>query len=328
MPSLRVIKKRINSVNSTKQITRTMEMVATAKIRRATDRIVEATPYAVAMVEVLQNIARRSTGSESPLLAKKNDSHRIAVIVVVSDRGLAGGFNSNVLRTADKFITKMKGEGIECDIITCGKKALGYFSYRKMPLALSFRDQSADPTVDQAREIASYVIDAYVNNRIDQVVVFYNHAKNVADQVMTTEQVLPIETVAYHQVGEGEGDATYMDESAKAAAAGSAEKLAQARQSAEAVSQVDETQGAFDYEPSIEAVLNELLPSYVETRIYHALLDSAAGEQGARRKAMKSATDNASEILTTLSRVYNRARQGAITTEITEIVGGAAALED
>jgi F-type H+-transporting ATPase subunit gamma len=329
MPSLRVIKKRINSVNSTKQITRTMEMVATAKIRRATDRIVEATPYAIAMVEVLQNIAKRSTGSESPLLAKKNDSGRIAVIVVVSDRGLAGGFNSNVLRAADKFITKMKGEGLECDIITCGKKALGYFNYRKMPLALSFRDQSADPTVDQAREIASYVIDAYINNKIDQVVVFYNHAKNVADQVMTTEQVLPVETVAYHQVGEGEDDASYLDESAKAAAAGSAEKLAAARQSAEAVSQIDETQGgAFEYEPSMEAVLNELLPSYVETRIYHALLDSAAGEQGARRKAMKSATDNASEILTTLSRVYNRARQGAITTEITEIVGGAAALED
>jgi F-type H+-transporting ATPase subunit gamma len=222
----------------------------------------------------------------------------------------------------------MRASGLECEIIACGKKALGYFSYRKLPVALSFRDQSADPTADQAREIASFVIDSYINNRIDQVVIFYNHAKNVADQVMTTEQVLPIEAVAFHEVGEGEEEAVYLDESAKAAAAGAQERLAHARRSAQEVSSADELQGGFDYEPSMEAVLNELLPAYVETRIFHALLDSAAGEQGARRKAMKAATDNATEMATTLTRVFNRARQGAITTEITEIVGGAAALED
>jgi F-type H+-transporting ATPase subunit gamma len=328
MPALRDIQKRIASVQSTKQITRTMEMVATAKIRRATDRIVAATPYAVAMVDVLQNVARRSSGYENPLLATGNDSHRVAVIVVVSDRGLAGGFNSNVLRAADQFIARMKTAGLECDIITCGKKALGYFSYRKLPVLLSFRDQSADPSVDQAREIASYVIESYTNNKIDQVVIFYNHAKNVADQVPTTEQVLPIETVAFHEMGDDEDDAVYLDESAKAAAAGATEKLRQARKSAEDVSSAEHLAGGFDYEPSMEAVLNELLPAYVETRIFHALLDSAAGEQGARRKAMKAATDNATEMVTTLTRVFNRARQGAITTEITEIVGGAAALED
>jgi F-type H+-transporting ATPase subunit gamma len=328
MPALRDIQKRISSVQSIKQITRTMEMVATAKIRRATDRIIAATPFAIAMVEVLQTIARRSSGNENPLLAAKNDSGRVAVIVVVSDRGLAGGFNSNVLRAADRFIARMKDEGIECDNILCGKRALGYFNYRKLPVTLSFRDQSADPRIDQAREIASYVIDSYVNNKIDQVVIFYNHAKNVADQVLTKEQILPIETVAYHETGEGEDEAVYLDESAKAAAAGAAQKLAQARKSAESVSSADELQGYFDYEPSMEAVLNALLPAYVETRIFHALLDSAAGEQGARRKAMKAATDNASEMVTTLTRVFNRARQGAITTEITEIVGGAAALED
>jgi F-type H+-transporting ATPase subunit gamma len=327
MPSLRDVQKRINSVQSTKQITRTMEMVATAKIRRATDRIVAATPYAMAMVEVLQSVASRSTGYENPLLAKDNDSHRVAVIVVVSDRGLAGGFNSNVLRSADRFIARMKTAGFECDIITCGKKALGYFNYRRLPVTLSFRDQSADPTIDQAREIASYVIDSYVNNRVDQVVIFYNHAKNVADQVPRTEQVLPIEQVRFHEVGEGEEDAVYMDESAKAAAAGASEKLARARESARGVSSAEEIKTGFEYEPSMEAVLNELLPSYVEQRIFYALLDSAAGEQGARRKAMKAATDNATEMVTTLTRVFNRARQGAITTEITEIVGGAAALE-
>ncbi|NLE43776.1 MAG: ATP synthase F1 subunit gamma [Chloroflexi bacterium] len=328
MSNLRDIKKRITSVQSTKQITRTMEMVATAKIRRATDRIVAATPYAMAMVEVLESVASRTSEQESPLLAHHEQIKRVVVIAVVSDRGLAGGFNSNVLRAVDRFITARKAENIECDLITCGKKAAAYFNYRNMPVKLAFRDRSADPDYDQAREIASMVIDGYINGRIDQVVIFYNHAKNVADQVLTSEVILPIEKVAFHEVGEGEATAVYLDESAKAAAAGAAAKMTAARASAEKVSSAQELAGEFEYEPSSAAVLNELLPTYVETRIFHALLDSAAGEQGARRKAMKSATDNATEMVTTLNRVYNRARQGAITTEITEIVGGAAALED
>ncbi|MDR3052782.1 MAG: ATP synthase F1 subunit gamma [Coriobacteriales bacterium] len=327
MPNLRDIQKRITSVQSTKQITRTMEMVATAKIRRATDRIVAATPYAMAMVEVLENVAQRSSGFESPLLAEHEEIKRIMVIAVVSDRGLAGGFNSNVLRAADKFITRKQAEGVGIDLVTCGKKAVGYFGYRKFPITLSFRDQSADPSPDQAREIASLVIESYTTSKVDEVVIFYNHAKNVADQVLTCEDILPIKKVEFHEVGEDEGSAVYLDESAKAAAAGSA-RLQEARSAAASVSSADEQNGEFDYEPSAEAVLNELLPSYVETRIFHALLDSAAGEQGARRKAMKSATDNATEMVSTLTRVYNRARQGAITTEITEIVGGAAALEE
>ncbi|MDR2493227.1 MAG: ATP synthase F1 subunit gamma [Coriobacteriales bacterium] len=327
MPNLRDIKKRINSVESTRQITRTMEMVATAKIRRATDRIVAATPYATAMVDVLEAIAGRASNPESPLLVVRSPIKRIAVVAVTSDRGLAGGFNSNVLRAVDRFVALKRGEGVECDVIACGKKAIAYFKYRKIPITLSFRDQSADPQLSQAREIASLIIDGYVKERLDQVVVFYNHAKNVADQVMTSEVILPIEKVEYHEVGEGESTASYSDESAKAAAAHAA-VLVEARAAAREVSSAALLQGDFDYEPSATAVLEALLPSYVETRVYHALLDSAAGEQGARRKAMKSATDNATEMVSTLTRLYNRARQGAITTEITEIVGGAAALEE
>jgi F-type H+-transporting ATPase subunit gamma len=326
--SLKDIQKRINSVNSTKQITRTMEMVATAKIRRATDRIVAATPYAMAMVEVLQSVASRSTGYENPLLAENTGAGRVGMIVVASDRGLAGGFNSNVLRAADKFVAEAQAEGKECAIIACGKKAIAYFNYRKLPITLAFRDLSADPTSDEAREIADTVVAAYEEKRTERVVVFYNHAKNVADQIMTMEQILPITQYDYHEIGEGESEAIYLDESAKAAAAGASERLVQARQHAAELKSAPEQQGGFEYEPSDEAVLNELLPAYVETRIFHALLDSAAGEQGARRKAMKSATDNANEMVSTLTRVFNRARQGAITTEITEIVGGAAALED
>ncbi|MCL1891385.1 MAG: F0F1 ATP synthase subunit gamma [Coriobacteriia bacterium] len=328
MPNLRDIKKRINSVESTKQITRTMEMVATAKIRRATERIVAATPYALAMVEVLEAIAARSAGAVSPLLEVRDPIKRIAIIVITSDRGLAGGFNSNVLRAADKFIAAKRAEGIECDIVACGKKAIGYFKYRKLPVELSFKDQSADPQLSQSREIATMVIDSYTKEKVDQVVVFYNHAKNVADQVVTSEVILPVEKVEYHEIGEEEESTTHLDESAKTAAAASAALMAEAKSSAHTVSSASEAQGDFDYEPSVDEVLDALLPSYVETRIFHALLDSAAGEQGARRKAMKSATDNATEMVSTLTRVYNRARQGAITTEITEIVGGAAALEE
>jgi len=328
MPTLRDIKKRINSVESIKQITRTMEMVATAKIRRATDRIVAATPYSMVMVDVLQAIASRTSTIESPLLETHESIKRVAVIAVCSDRGLAGGFNSSVLRAADRFVAARRDEDIECDIIACGKKALAYFKYRKLPVILSFRDQSADPQISQAREIASFVISAYVDEKIDEVVIFYNHAKNVADQVLTSEVILPVEALVYHEHASGEDTAQYTDESAKAAAAHVSAALAQAKSSARSVSSVQQLQGEFDYEPSASAVLETLLPKYVETRIYHALLDSAAGEQGARRKAMKSATDNATEMVTTLTRVYNRARQGAITTEITEIVGGAAALED
>ncbi len=327
MPNLKDIKKRINSVESIKQITRTMEMVATAKIRRATDRIVAATPYAMAMLEVLEAVAGKASSSDSPLLQTRAEIKRIAVICVVSDRGLAGGFNYNVLRAADRFIQAKKAEGIECDVIVCGKKGLPYFNYRKIPIALSFRDQSADPQIAQAREIASYIIEAYISGKADQVVIFYNHAKNVADQITTTEQILPVDRYAFTEVGEDD-DVTYMDEASKAAAAHQKKALAEARASGKDVSSADELSGDFDYEPSAAAVLEALIPSYIETRVFHALLDSAAGEQGARRKAMKSATDNANEIMTTLTRVYNRVRQGAITTEITEIVGGAAALEE
>jgi F-type H+-transporting ATPase subunit gamma len=327
MANLRDIKRRITSVEGTKQITRTMEMVATAKIRRATDRIVAATPYAMGMIEVLEAISKKGTYADSPLLHTHAELKRVVVIAVVSDRGLAGGFNSNVLRATDKFISKHKANGVECDVIVCGKKGMAYFNYRKIPVVLNFKDQSADPQIAQAREIASYIIEAYTEGKVDQVVMFYNHAKNVADQVTTSEQILPIDKYAFHETYEGEADAVYTDESAKAAAAHQ-KVLTEAKEKAENTSHADKVSGDFDYEPSRVAVLEALVPSYIETRVFHALLDSAAGEQGARRKAMKSATDNAVEMVTTLTRIYNRVRQGAITTEITEIVGGAAALEE
>lgn len=298
MPNLRDIKKRIGSVQSTKQITRTMEMVAAAKVRRATERVQAANPYAESMREVLSSLASNASGVDNPLLAVREDQRRAAVVAVVSDRGLAGGFNANVLRVVEHYIREKQAEGIEVDVIACGKKAGAYFKYRNIEPVLFFKDLSADPTMDEARQIASYLISRYSAAQIDEAVIVYNHARNVADQDLRKEQVLPVDTSSMEAPGkDGQGD----------------EHAATA---------------SFEYEPSAEEVLRRLLPSYVETTVYHALVDSAAGEQGARRKAMQAATDSADEMITAMQRSYNRARQGAITTEISEIVGGAAALEE
>ena len=293
MANLRDIKKRINSVKSTKQITRTMEMVATAKIRKATDRVVAATPYSQAMLEMLGNLAGKASGDSHPLLANHTEKKNAIFIVIASDRGLAGAFNQQVLRAAEKKAKAYAAEGIQTSYILCGKKAIGYFAYRGVTPDMQFAGLSADPTFDQASRIASYVRDLYEQGKVDEVILWYNHARNAADQDLRTEQNLPVEI-------------------AKEEAADAAEAEAKAVAS-------------FDFEPDEAAVLNKLLPAYVETMVYHGLIDSAAGEQGARRKAMKSATDNATEISNTLQRQYNRARQGAITTELNEIVAGAAA---
>ena len=296
MPNLHDIERRINSVSSTKQITRTMEMVAAAKIRRANERVQDATPYSESMVEMLADVAKRVGGSENALLRAHDEVKNVLVVVVVSDRGLAGGFNSNVLRHVDRLMRDRQAAGAAVKVVACGKKAVGYYTYSKVEPVLKFADLSADPTVEEASAIATLAIDGYVNGEIDEVVVVYNHAKNAAEQQLREERVLPV-------------DASALEAST---AAGEGSKL----------------ESDVIFEPSADAVLDRLLPAYVRTTLYHALIDSAAAEQGARRNAMMSATDNATEMVETLTRLYNRVRQGAITTEISEIVGGAAALEE
>ncbi|MDR1016600.1 MAG: ATP synthase F1 subunit gamma [Coriobacteriales bacterium] len=348
MPDLKAIRKRIASVESMQQITKTMEMVATAKIRHATERIVKATPYSEAMLEVLDSISSGASSADHPLLQEHEEIKNILVIVITSDRGLAGGFNSNVLRAAEQYVMARQAEGVHCEVITTGKKGLAYFRYRKLEPVLEFHDMSADPQISHARQIGSYCVAAYTKplnddltevsaevegrdliHRADQVVLFYNHCKNVADQVLLQEQILPVNQYLFGKYADGEGSEKIDgDQSAIAAVHDTKEKVEQAQAAAADISSAAELSGAFEYEPGVAEVLDELLPSYVQTRLYHALLDSAAGEQGARRKAMKAASDNASDMITTLERVYNSVRQGAITTEITEIVGGAAALED
>jgi len=293
MANLRDIKKRIVSVQSTRQITRTMEMVSTAKIKKAQERIEAARPYALAMMELLGNVTRYASGSAHPLLEERQDRRRVVAIAVTSDRGLAGAFNSSILRLTETYMREMQAAGAQVDLIAVGKKAAAYFLYRGVQPAAQYRDISDKPTFADAKSIANHVIRAYSDAEIDEVVVIFNRFVNVADQSPENHRLLPIA-------------ATVLDDAAEKADV-SAEYL---------------------FEPDAEEVLGALLPSYVEALIFRALMESAAAEHGARRKAMKSATDNASEMITTLTRKYNRARQAAITTEISEIIGGAAALEE
>ena len=309
MPNLHDIERRINSVSSTKQITRTMEMVAAAKIRRATERVEAATPYSDSMMEMLANVAERVGGSENALLQKHDEVKNVLVVVVVSDRGLAGGFNSNVLRHAEKLIKEKERQGIEVEIVACGKKAIGYFSYRNIVPIFEFRDLSADPTYEEAAEISQFAGDSYREGKLDEVIIVFNHAKNAAEQRLIEQQVLPINTTSYAELlGLAPKEKDYFEHFRE--------------------KDLDHLPGDIDFEPDAESVMHYLMRAYLRNTFYYALIDSAAAEQGARRTAMKSATDNANEMVNTLTRVYNRVRQGAITTEISEIVGGAAALEE
>lgn len=294
MPNLRDIKQRIVSVQSTSQITRTMEMVSTAKIKKAQEKIESARPYAFAMVEVLQNVARYIQGASHPLLEEHAERKRIVVVTITSDRGLCGAFNSNILRITEDIVKDEAASGVEAPVIAVGKKAIAYLKYRGIEPLASYREISDKPTFADARSIASHIIPAYEAGEIDGAYIVFNRFKNVAEQKAETYQLLPIERT---------------------------------------IVEVDEEQGSglraeYLFEPTAAEVLEHLLPTYVETLIYRALMESAASEHGARRTAMKSATDNATEMITTLTRSYNRARQAAITTEIAEIVGGAAALEE
>ena len=309
MPNLHDIERRINSVSSTKQITRTMEMVAAAKIRRASERVYNALPWASAISEMLISTAKYAPLDSEPLLATHDEVKRALIVVIASDRGLAGGFNSNVLRHAEKLIKEKERQGIEVEIVACGKKAIGYFSYRNIVPVFEFRDLSADPTYEEAAEISQFAGDGYREGKLDEVIIVFNHAKNAAEQRLIEQQVLPINTTSYADLlGLAPKEKDYFEHFRE--------------------KDLDNLPGDIDFEPDAESVMHYLMRADLRNTFYYALIDSAAAEQGARRTAMKSATDNANEMVNTLTRVYNRVRQGAITTEISEIVGGAAALEE
>ena len=282
----RELKGRIRTTENTRKITRTMEMVATAKMKRALDRVASARPYAQSLAEVLTSLYSPDLAERFPLLRQPERERRAAVILMTADRGLCGGFNSNLIREARQLLARLRDRGVEVQLHVEGRRGVGYFRYVGEALASVTTMISEKPTADHARELIDGVMQAFIAGELDAVYVVYAQFKSALSTPPTTSRILPVTPP------ERKGSAP-------------------------------------DYilAPSAEAILSDLLPLYVRNQVYRALVETAAGEQGARRTAMKSATDNAGEMINLLRRTYNRTRQAAITQEIAEIVGGAAALE-
>ena len=283
----RELKGRIKSVENTRKITRTMEMVATSKLKRASDRVAAARPYASALAEVISNLYSPALAERFPLLRQPAQERRAAVIVLTSNRGLAGGFNANLLREARTLIARLEGQGTAVDLHVVGRKGIGFFRYVNRTVVGQRTDITDRPTADDAASLVDALMAEFRAGALDAVYVVYSRFLSAVSTPPATERVLPVTPPA-----------------AKTGA-----------------------QRDYLLYPSAEALLTELLPGYVRNAVYRALVETTAAEQGARRTAMKNATDNAGEILNVLRRTYNRARQAQITQEIAEIVGGAAALE-
>jgi F-type H+-transporting ATPase subunit gamma len=282
----RELKGRIKTVENTRKITRTMEMVATSKMKRAQDRVVAARPFANSLAEVIANLYTPELAEAFPLLRQPASTTRAAVIVLTSNRGLAGAFNANLLKEARALLGKLKEQNVEPEFHVIGKKGVGYFRYVGRAIASSRVDISDRPTADNASEIVDDLIRRFAAGEIDAVYIVYAKFQSALSTPPSTQMILPVTPPERAGV-----------------------------------------QPDYILLPSAEVILTQLLPSYVRNSVYRALVETAAGEQGARRTAMKNATDNAGEMLNVLRRTFNRARQAQITQEIAEIVGGAAALQ-
>ncbi|MEZ4401286.1 MAG: ATP synthase F1 subunit gamma [Kofleriaceae bacterium] len=289
MPSLKAIRKRIGSVKNTRKITRAMKLVAAAKLRRAQEAIIAARPYATALSTVVSELAEVA-GTEAHPLFEQRDGKKVVVVVFTSDRGLAGAFNTNIIKRTEALIRE-ELVGCEVALRLVGKKANQYFSRRNANI-VSFDGAAAGPTaLGVAGETATRIIDDFTSGRADRVFVVYNEFKSAISQTTVAKQVLPV--VPDKVVG------------APAAGIGN----------------------DYDYEPGKEELLTRLVPLYVQIGLYRAALETIAGEFGARMSAMESATKNAGEMINKLTLQYNRARQAAITKELLEIIGGAEALK-
>jgi len=289
MPSLKAVRLRIASVKSTQKITSAMKMVAAAKLRRSQDAVVAARPYAKTMSDITAGLAAAADGETHPLL-RRRDGRRVALVVMTSDRGLCGGFNSNLCRTAQRHAEEKshKGEIDECRYEVVGRKGRDYFRRRKLNMTRDLPGVAADTAMTRAKELAAAVTEEFLNGMVDAVLLVYNQFKSVGSQRPVVEPLLPI----------------------AAPTAGA-----------------DASASEFLYEPGKDQILDYVLPLYVETQIHRALLESVASEFGARMTAMENATKNAKEMIDRLTLQYNRARQASITKELMEIVGGAEALK-
>ena len=291
----RILRRRIKSVESTKKITRAMELISATRVVKAQERAAAARPYSEQITSVILDLVRAGAGKDHPLLRDNPDARTAAFIVVTSDRGLCGGYNSSVIRMAEREILARQAEGRDYSLIVVGTKGEQYFRFRNYRIDASFGGITDRPTYEDARQVAAAVRERFESGDLATVDLAFTRYINSAAQEAVLRRFLPLEV-------EVEGDGGTIEPAGPSA--------------------------DLEYEPSPSGILDQILPRYVESRIFSALLDASASEHAARQRAMKAATDNAEELKTKLTRIMNRARQDSITTEIMEIVSGAEALKN
>ncbi len=288
----RILRRRIRSVQATKKITRAMELIAASRIVKAQARVQAAQPYADGITDVVRDLQAAAGGSSSPLLLPRPTIRRAATVIVAADRGLAGGYNSAVVRAGEAQMRLHAAEGRRTALVAVGRKAEGYFRFRGVPIEATFAGFSDNPSYEDARRVAAAVTGPFEREELDHVEIVYTRFISVGRQEVVVRPLLPLD-----QEGFAGGDG-----------------------------RPEGGGGDYEYEPNPEAILETLLPRYAEARVYAALLNAAASEHAARQRAMSAATENAEELVRLYTRRMNRARQDSITTEIMEIVGGAEAL--
>jgi len=284
--TLKAIRKRIGSIRNTQQITKAMKMVSAAKLRRAQEAVLAARPYAEKMAALLQNLSARVAAEAHPLLTAREEK-KVLLLLLTADRGLCGGYNSNLIRAAEGFLRSQRGEK-EIQLAVVGRKGVDYFRRRKVEMAERYINIGSRPAEELAAELAEKLIARFLQGECDAVYMLYSRFRSALSQVPTMEKLVPVAA----EKDEGEGQAT-----------------------------------EYLYEPGLEALLSSLLPKVVEVGIYRALLEASASEHGARMTAMDSATSNAAEMISTLTLQMNRARQASITKELLEVVSTAEALK-
>ncbi|HEY7072093.1 MAG TPA: F0F1 ATP synthase subunit gamma [Acidimicrobiales bacterium] len=285
----RALRRRIRSVQSTKKITKAMELIAASRILKAQQRVTAARPYSERITEVIGNLAAGGAGRGSPLLEQRPVVNTVAYVVITADRGLCGAYNSNIIRSAERSMQRQQAEGRQTRLITVGRKAESYFRFRGWTIDRSFTGFSDNPTYEDARAIADHMVERFESGEYDLVELAYTRFLSAASQRVSIRRFVPLDPEMLDARPEG-------------------------------------LQADYEYEPGAQEILDRLLPRYAEARLYAALLEGAASFFAAQQRAMKSATDNAEDLIVKYSRAMNRARQDAITTEIMEIVGGAEAM--
>jgi F-type H+-transporting ATPase subunit gamma len=312
---IRVYKRRIKSVTATKKITKAMEMIAASRIVKAQRKVAASTPYATELTRAVTAVAQGSDDKHA-LTTEVENPTRAAVLLITSDRGLAGGYSSNAIKAAEALIRRLQEQGREVDTYVIGRKGESYYSFRKRPVAASWTGFSDSPTYAHAKMAAEPLIEAInaeqgTEGSVDELHIVYTEFVSMMTQNPVDRRMLPLALDGSENAAAGAESVSVSKDGEPKPAAKDGKILP-----------------LYDFEPSGEDVLDALLPRYVESRVYNALLQSAASEHAARRRAMKSATDNAEDLIKSLTRLANAARQADITQEISEIVGGASALAD